>query len=276
MMNQSRICAARLISRNGRLRKLIAFLYRLTVGTKSITTDRFLRKITAADKVLEIGPFVHPRITGENVFYFDVLNSEQLLTRAKEHNYAVDQVPAIDFVSPTGDLKIVDKEFDKILSSHCIEHQPDLITHLNDATRILKPGGEYYLIVPDKRYCFDALLPETNIGALISAFEEKKIKHTLKSIIEHRALTTHNNPYQHWLGYHGAAAENKDQIARAIREFRDANDGYVDVHAWQFTPVSFAKIIALLHAMKFIELQVSEIYPTAPFSLEFHAVLKRN
>ncbi len=51
------------------------------------------------------------------------------------------RTPKIEYLSPTGDLTIVNRRFHAVLSSHCIEHQPDLIRHLQHVAALLDPGG---------------------------------------------------------------------------------------------------------------------------------------
>jgi hypothetical protein len=122
----------------------------------------FLAMIPKDRPILELGPFFAPTMTGESVRYFDVLDQEQLRSRARYMGLPDERSPHIDFVSPTGDLSIVTDKFDTV-SSHCVEHQADLGKHLIDVASILNMGGRYYLLIPDKRYCFDHFLGESTI-----------------------------------------------------------------------------------------------------------------
>jgi hypothetical protein len=47
------------------------------------------------------------------------------------------------------------------ISSHCIEHQPDLIGHLIGVARLLSTNGLYFLTILDKRsvFLFSPLCP---------------------------------------------------------------------------------------------------------------------
>ena len=40
-------------------------------------------------------------------------------------------------------------------SSHCIEHQIELVRHLKAVSRLLSPLGVYLMLVPDCCFCFD-------------------------------------------------------------------------------------------------------------------------
>ena len=42
-----------------------------------------------------------------------------------------------------------DNEFDFVYSSHCLEHMRDVPETLRNWTRILRPGGHLYFVVPD-------------------------------------------------------------------------------------------------------------------------------
>jgi SAM-dependent methyltransferase len=236
-----------------------------------------LIKLVAEDAdVLEIGPFTTPVLRGPRVRYFDVMGTDGLVARAKSIGYNVENPPHIDFISPRGDLAVVDRRFDIVLSSHCIEHQPDFIAHLQQIRRILNPGGYYFLIVPDKRYCFDHFITESTLAGIISAHLERRTVHTLKSVIEHRAYLTHNDAGRHWIGDHHAPilSHNLEPIVHAIQEFERANGAYIDVHAWQFTPASFKTIMMQLCQLKMTELHPLRVYPTIRNSLEFCAILR--
>jgi len=235
----------------------------------------FLSMISTNESVLEIGPFTHPVCGGKNVKYFDVLNKAGLIKRAEALGRSTDGAVDIHYVSPLGDLSIVQEKFDICISSHAIEHQPDLIRHLNDVEKILNDGGRYFLVIPDKRYCFDHYIPESSIADILTA-RGRKI-HTLKSVIEHRALTTHNDVQKHWAGDHGVPKYITDPklLSSAAAEYERANGGYIDVHAWQFNPNSFRRNISLLNSLGLIRLKVDQVFQTAYGSIEFYAILRR-
>src|SRR5271165_3106642 len=145
------------------------------IASPAGTRSGFISLIPGDQRLLEIGPFCTPVFKGDRVRYFDVLARPGLLLRAKEHGIDASGCPdEIDFVSATGDLGIVDESFDAVFSSHCIEHQPDFIQHLVEVRRILGPSGRYFLIIPDKRYCFDHYIEESTPVDIIGAFLEKR------------------------------------------------------------------------------------------------------
>src|SRR5205823_10898481 len=124
-------------------------------------------------------------------------------------------VPEIDFV---GALSEVKDHFGLVLSCHSVEHHPDLVRHLKDVENVLDSDGVYALVIPDKRYCFDHFLPESNLAEVIAAHHELRTKHTLQKVIEHRSLTTHNFVDRHWRGDHGSQTITAERIEGAVGE----------------------------------------------------------
>ncbi|MER0240391.1 methyltransferase domain-containing protein [Fulvimarina sp. MAC8] len=248
------------------------------IAADSSVRDHFVARAGAYEKILEIGPFCNPILKGPNVKYFDVLDGAALERRAKKVGYPIVEVPAIDFVSPSGDLSIIDETFDLVISSHVVEHQPDLIHHLNAVCDILKPSGFYFLLIPDKRYCFDYFIDQSGLPEICAAHADGRTVHSLQSVIEHRALITHNDCGRHWQGDHTDGDYFKDRdlrIRAAIDEYEKSEGAYIDVHAWQFTPQSFEFIIASLKRLKLIALSPLRVYHTPRGCNEFTAILKK-
>jgi tRNA splicing endonuclease len=106
--------------------------------------------------------------------------------------------------------------------------------------------------------------------------ENKNKKHTIKSVIEHRVLTCHNDANRHWNNDHGEQTIDHDNksLSNAIDEYKNT-EGYIDVHSLQFTPSSFEKNVNLLKQNGFIDLEVHRIYKTIRGSCEFYAVLQK-
>jgi hypothetical protein len=229
---------------------------------------------------LEIGPFDVPVLKGTNVKYFDVLNKEGLINRATKINRInnINNIPTIHFVDNTANLKIINEQFNIVLSCHSIEHQLDFIQHLKDVSNLLEENGYYVIILPDKRYCFDHFIKESTIADIINQHVNKDKFHSIKSVIEHRALTCHNDSIRHWKNDHGDYNIDPIVIKNAINEYDKSleQNEYLDVHSLQFTPTSFKSIIELLYTLKYIDLQICQIYPTLRNSCEFIVILKKN
>lgn len=240
------------------------------------TRDDFVELIPANALVLEIGPFCRPMLSGPNARFFDVLDQEHLRERAKQIGLPDTRIPSIDYVSPTGDLGIVPDSFDYVLSSHCIEHQPNLVGHLRHVSGLLRPGGRYFLLIPDHRYVFDAFISASTVAEVLDAHHADRKVHTLRSVIEHRALTTHNDPSLHWAGNHGVLVDTVLRVTGAVQEWEAAAGGYIDVHAWYFTPESVEQLLSTLRLATYIDLVVERVYPTRRGNNEFWMVLLKN
>jgi SAM-dependent methyltransferase len=248
------------------------------VASKAAYRENFLTLVEKANSILEIGPFSRPAVEGPNVKYFDLFNSEELSARAHAVGYTIKAMPKIDFVSPMGDLSIVDERFSAIVSSHCIEHQPDLIRHLQNVSAILDEDGSYFVIIPDKRYCFDHFIEPSKITQVLDAFKERRTTHSLAAVINQIAITTHNDSMRHWRGAHsdpGYLDSISVRSAAAEKRYAEANGEYIDVHAWQFTPTNFRFIIQRLFDMGLTDLNPERVYETPCPRDEFTAVLKK-
>ena len=62
------------------------------------------------------------------------------------------------------------------------------------------------------------------------------------------------------------------RVERARRLYEEAAGGYVDVHAWQFTPESFRSIVTELGDV--VPFQVERVYNTLRDRNEFGAILR--
>ncbi len=232
----------------------------------------------AAPSALEIGPFHNPALQGEHIAYFDLQAQPELIARVAGYGLPTDRVPRIDFFDSKGDLSGIDRRFAAVFSSHCVEHQPSLVRHLTQVSALLEPGGRYYVIAPDKRFCFDHYLPLSTLGGVIEAHVEDRRVHTLANLVDARTLVTHNQKLRHWTQDHGdyPTKQHVGNAARhAIAEHEAADGTYIDIHAWRFTPARFAEITAALKALGFTDLAPELVCETPPGQLEFTAVLRK-
>lgn len=241
-----------------------------------ISRHAFLASL-AGKRILEIGPLDRPAVRGPHVRYFDVLDQAGLAHLAAAEGREPANCPVIDFVSPTGDLSGIDEEFDLVFSSHAVEHQPDLIAHLQGVARLLRPGGEYRLAIPDRRYTFDHFQPPSTLADVVAAHRQEQRVHTAGSVLNARLNTTHNDALRHWLGQHGAPGFYGVTRSDAERDAARAAAGeYIDVHAWMWTPASFTAITTGLFRDGYITLEPSSVHDTGFGELEFFATLTKS
>ena len=264
------------------------FMYGYWEGRTSseiCTRENFIPLFEKNLHLLEIGPFTSPSFTGDGVKYFDVLSQKELIKRANKLNLNANLVPYIDYIHKNGSLKSIKEKFDVVYSSHCIEHQPNLIGHLNEVSEILHNGGHYALIIPNASYCFDANLPLSKISEVMHAESEKREFHTIESVIDHDALSTHNNPVAHWslqsklhkLGLTGRNYQPLDpsKVKKGIEAYTNSIGTYLDVHAWQFNPLTFSDICNCLIDLDIIKFD--KIFCNGPVknTFEFTAILTK-
>jgi len=235
-----------------------------------------------AGLTLEIGPYFHPVVKGPNARYFDVFDTEELKRRADEDPNPIvtaDTVPDMHYSDPHGDITTIPETFSEVFSSHCLEHQPDLISHFEKVYDLLEPGGRYIAFVPDKRFCFDHFSPYSSVGDVLLASAEKRTRHTLASVINLIAGRTHNDAPRHWAGDHADPdymTGYPDRITTALEIFDDANGGYIDCHAWRFKPDSFAETCDVLYRLGRMRLRLVEVGDTRQNTQEFTVILVKD
>lgn len=238
--------------------------------------DDFAALLGPGLDVLEIGPLLTPMVKGPRVRYFELFDKPQLIALANARGIGTDRIPDIHYVSATADLSIVNDRFDAVLTSHVVEHQPDFLGHLASIRRLLRPGGLYFSLIPDKRFCFDHFMPPSSVAEFLEAHHARRTRHTLRSQINYAAFRTHNDVVRHWAGDHGAQAPMAHEITTTIAQTMRAEDRgeYQDVHAWYFEPESFGQAMNLLHELGYSEFRPLRLYPTLLNCNEFWAVLQ--
>lgn len=116
------------------------------------------------------------------------------------------------------------------------------------------------------------------IADVIHVHLEKTKYHSLKSIIEHRVLTAHNDSARHWNSGHGlpfAADRDMHRVFSAINEFETHKNMYIDVHAWQLTPSNFREIVLTLYNLGYTDLYPVRLYHTPRGPMNFVQYLKK-
>ncbi|WP_207261475.1 methyltransferase domain-containing protein [Desulfovibrio sp. Huiquan2017] len=228
------------------------------------------------ERILEIGPGVNPSFNGDNVFYFDVREGDEF------HNYArgkgvedMQSLPSIDYYAEDGSLRGIDKKFDLIFSSHCIEHVCDIVTHINEVEHILEDDGIYCLVVPDKRYCFDHFRRTSSIGDIVDRHFATDTKYHPLQVFIDGLFMAHNDSGRHWRRDHGEANIDAGAIPAAIDRWKASNGRDPGMHAWTFTDDSFLQIFNLLYVSGMTRLKPVRVYNTPKDTFSFCAILQR-
>jgi SAM-dependent methyltransferase len=226
---------------------------------------------------LEIGPFAAPLLSGPHVRHCDITDRAGLRERATAHGLDPEQVPHIHYVLDARALDGIPDTFEVVLGSHNIEHQPDLVAHLQQVERRLAPGGRYFLLIPDQRYCFDRFNAPSSIADVLDAHAQRRTTHSLRSVIRHYANSTHNDFMRHWSEPDAPApATSFEALSAALSDYAAAQGSYLDVHGWYFTPDSFTEIIECLARLGELRLTRERVYATRRNANEFWAVLRKH
>jgi SAM-dependent methyltransferase len=208
------------------------------------------------ESALEIGCFDQPsldhlRERGIVTHYADYLGEADLKERADRlPGRNPSTVPPIEYILSDG-YEQIKRNYDIVVSHHCIEHQPDLLSHLLCVAKILTPKGLYIASIPDKRFCFDHFLPASSLIDVLTAFYEKRTKPSFRSVLEHRCFIVEDyNTTLDPIWNPGYARASREGFDAAAQEFR--NNAYVDVHTFQFTALSFKNIVNQLRYYSYI------------------------
>jgi SAM-dependent methyltransferase len=134
---------------------------------------------------IEIGPFTRPTLFPEevNIDYSDYYTTEELKAQARNLNIPEETVLDVSYVTKNTELfDLLEKEsVDFIIANHVLEHLIDPFKWLKNLEFALKPGGFFFIALPDKRMSFDKFRPDTNLAHFIEDF----ISGGERSIAEH-------------------------------------------------------------------------------------------
>lgn len=256
-----------------------------TVAQKPLTrNEKIMFAIDLQGKGLEIGPShspIVPKSKGFNVEILDHETAPELKEKYKDlgiPNDKLKNIEEVDYVWAGESLvELTGKHsyYDYIIASHVVEHTPDLVSFLSQCQVMLNKGGVLSLAVPDKRYCFDCLRPNTTTGDVIQAYYDKRTRHTPGTIFDHFSNIAFRNGCRTWakddaspLEFAHSIKDSKEMVEKALVSFE-----YIDVHNWVFVPKSFKLILHDLNALGLIDLYVDYFFNTEGF--EFYVSLKK-
>ncbi|MES2888469.1 MAG: class I SAM-dependent methyltransferase [Pseudomonadota bacterium] len=244
--------------------------------------EKILQHVRRDGIGIEVGPShnpIAPKREGFRVHVIDHASREELIAKYADHGVHLDNIEEVDFVwkgQSYAELTGQHHFYDWIISSHTIEHSPDLIGFLNDCSRVLKDDGVLTLAIPDKRYCFDCFRPITGLARVIDAHVAKASIHSAGSVAEYFLNVVSNDEQISW---HPSSVGNHYRwvhtVQNAVDGMRAVNveRAYLDVHAWCFVPHSFRLLIHDLFSLGLIDFQ--EVDFSTDGGTEFYMVLSR-
>lgn len=240
---------------------------------------------------LEIGPLHNPRVnkSDSDVKYVDHASRDELIAK-----YADDE--GFDELAP----QIVETDFicngsqtlkecvgawgpvDYVVAGHVIEHVANPAGWLRQVYEVLKPGGVLSLVIPDKRYCFDARRDESTLAQLVDLDLRDVQLPTYQQIFDHFSnFMPGVSAQQLWDGLDPAPLWRTDVPSPYRYAFDKCmqvkqSGQYIDLHATTYTPASFAAIMGGLVELKLTDFEIADLFPTEAGSLEFFVTLRRS
>jgi SAM-dependent methyltransferase len=232
---------------------------------------------------LEIGCNFRPlfrKSDGFSIQYLENTDTDGLIARCLKAGKDVSLVEPIDFIfdekKSLSELTGSKNGYDYVISSHVIEHIPNLIKHFREVEDVLKPGGIYAMLVPDKNFCFDTLKSTSTLGEFVEAFVSSDAKPPLAAYVdEYRYAVKPVNATSagwdsHWNGKLEQKHSDSDaRISKAIAKSA-VPPGWLG-HRWIFTPFSFVSIFYDLIRYNLVQFDLLDIRPT--FNLDFIAII---
>lgn len=227
---------------------------------------------------LEIGPSHAPLIAKVDgpVRYVDYALTDELRRNLISATVRPDQIADVDIA--WGDNRLRDAvggTVDYVVASHVIEHAPDLVGWLAQIREVLAPGGLLGLAVPDRRFTFDLLRPESTLGEMVEAHLVGYRRPSIRQVFDSYERTRPVDIARAWS--EDLTRTLQPVAAKRLSAFqlvRDLQDGrYVDSHCWVFTPKSFLDQLEAMLELGWLDYRIEDFHPTEPGDLEFHVRL---
>ena len=232
-------------------------------------------------RVLEIGALDGPTYRGEEgrgVKYLDYFSREESQAmHAKAERRTPENFVEVDYVVKGKRFAAdVPARFDLIIAHHVIEHIPDPLTWLGELRGICEPWGALLLAIPDRRYTFDYLRPESTAvdlwRAQLDDLEAPDLFQVMSSFYYFRALESSDvspgPPPPEKLAvrrFPWSEAEHRARHAVAV--------GYADVHCSVFSAPTFPTLVDDLRDAELLAWRIESLEDVPEGLNEFHVLL---
>jgi hypothetical protein len=166
--------------------------------------------------------------------------------------------------------------FDWVLASHVVEHVPDLVGWLAQLAEILVDDGTVILLVPDRRFCFDARRTASTVGQALEAYDEGDLTPSVRAVFDHFRTAVHVQTDRLWLGEIPGPDRRIHTFEEAVGNLERARSGeYIDSHVWTFTPGELVDVLDDLGRLGVLDFAIRDIFATPRNELEFTILLTR-
>jgi SAM-dependent methyltransferase len=233
---------------------------------------------------IEFGPLHDPIIdpSERGVIYVDHASTKDLIAKYEsDPNVDVREIVEVDFVYSGSELSETINEInslDYVISSHVGEHIPDFIGWMIECRRVLRSDGLLVIILPDKRFCWDAMRPISRASDLIKAHRKGITRPNLKMIWQAKTQAVSFGDKITWYTFSKPNPHDRFQSVQNTRDLVSSifrylvKREYLDVHCWVFSSETFQDLIDELGRQKLCDFEVEAVY--GPEGNEFIAVLR--
>jgi SAM-dependent methyltransferase len=233
---------------------------------------------------IEFGPLHDPMIdpSQSGVIYVDHANTNDLKAKYEsDPNVDVREIVDVNFVYSGSNLSETIGEansLDYVLSSHVGEHIPDFIAWMAECRKVLNSNGIFVIILPDKRFCWDAMRPNSNASDLIQAHKRKLTRPSLGMIWQAKTKAVALGNKITWYTFSNPTPSetyrrviNRQDLVSSLWRYLIKRE-YLDVHCWVFSADTFREIIDSLREQKLCDFKVEAVH--GPEGNEFIAVMR--
>lgn len=240
-------------------------------------------------RILEMGPLNRPIVDKKqfpNCRYCDIRSTEDVKALYSGNAYLeatgisvdTDTIVEIDDVINENYTKTYEgkEKFDAVIASHVLEHMDDLIFALQDIAGILKPGGLFIIVYPDKRYCFDHFRQSASIRDAYTVFRHGA-KHNVPMVLDFYLNAIHeNDPLVFWRGDDLANLLSVNNEESSLTLYEEAINGkrMDDVHYWPFTDWDFLLFLRDCARLKLLPFRCVDFVPTQENDQQFFIALQ--
>jgi hypothetical protein len=244
---------------------------------------------------LEIGalhnPWLKDHVNNQNLKYLDFTTTEQLkLNYENDPNVNISNIVNVDYIFDPTKLygEYINERFNIVFSAHNIEHQPDLITHLNNVESVLVNGGYYIILCPDFRYIFDFYRNPTNIIDVLYLKKDKFPNFLTYLEFIFTSNKTSNNQDENFYKWNNMSNQDRlstqNELINKNFNFNKTdiekifnNTNYNDCHVWKFYYQNFIDILTKLNELNYTNFKIELVHTTntLPDLYEFGIILKK-
>jgi SAM-dependent methyltransferase len=243
--------------------------------------ERLFGKVPLRGQGLEIGPLSRPLVMKSlhSVKYVDQCSTEELIEKYPTTDEHISGIYDVDLIWNEKTILEINSggKVDYIVASHVIEHVPNPVGWLAEVHEALTENGFLYLVIPDKRFTFDAFRSVTSIQEIREAAQDSRRKPGWRSIIDHFINVRQIDTWQTWDNYESInEAEphhNLADLKHALDEYEKGK--YVDIHVTVFTPWSFFEFMRIAQDEFQLNFKLIDFLTTQDHDLEFYVVLQK-